>query len=491
MEYRNHTLYLIAGILMGISLIYPVWLLGFLGIGISIYALEHSQTWRERYLGLFLAFTIKSLFATNFFWAIYPIEWLPFEIGSAVLFIIGLCWFGVGVSLGTGGLWLVGLLHLLSKTVSSSRLFLAVVLPFAWMIAEVLGSLLFSIFSIGPGGTFNAYFSFGYVGYLIAQHPLLLLSAHIAGVYGMTVVMVGLVVGFLYLLRQRRRYIAIALFVLLVGTTFVSLPEKPHQETVTTTVITTNFPVTELFNREGLTQLKVQQSEAFKAALTNESDYILWPEDARFFDQTTDIRLNHSMISFLYPSSSAIVIDSSRVPYGDSAILQGLILDTNTNQHEVIHKRYLVPQGEFVPSLYELILRALGFDSLIDELESMVSYRIGPQTNQSSLSSRYPGILFCFEGISPTGVRQIVQEHPEAPFIAHPISHGWFHEPKEVWHQLDAALKVQAVWNDISIVSPASHAKSKIYLPDGQILTPTPNQSGEFWEVAQVTIPVR
>jgi apolipoprotein N-acyltransferase len=107
------------------------------------------------------------------------------------------------------------------------------------------------------------------------------------------------------------------------------------------------------------------------------------------------------------------------------------------------------------------------------------------------LSQEYPGLLFCFEGISPTGVRQILEEREDTPFIAHPISHAWFHEPEEVWHQLDAALKVQAVWNDMTIASAGRHAKSKVYFPDGSIVVPEPVASGHYWEVSLVEIAVK
>lgn len=478
---------------MGIGLIYPyAWPLGMFGVGLSIWQLSKKQKWQQRYVGMFSAWTLKSLCAVTFFWSIYPIEWLPTEIGKASLLIIGLCWFGVGVSLGTGGLWLVGLLHLSKYLFNTSHRILALMLPFIWVVAEILGSYMFSFFSIGPGGTINSYFSFGYVGYLLAQHSILLQFAMIAGVYSLIVLAVAIAIGFLFLIKEKRWWsVSFAVLLILVSST-MELP-LPKNETTQKTVgvITTTYPVKKMFERESFTALQTIQQEAFDAAVSESPDYVLWPEDARFIDQAGGIEQSKNVFSFLNPEVETIVVDSGRVPYKDSAILQGIVFDTVTNNHEVVHKRFLVPQGEFIPSLYEFILQKLNFSSLVDDLTSLVSYRIGPLTNQGSLLAKYPGILFCFEGISPVGVRQIMNEREYTPFIAHPISHSWFHEPKEVWHQLDASLKVQAVWNQVTIVSPANNATSKVYFSDGSIKTLESDYSGRYWEVSVLDIPIK
>ncbi len=89
------------------------------------------------------------------------------------------------------------------------------------------------------------------------------------------------------------------------------------------------------------------------------------------------------------------------------------------------------------------------------------------------------------------GVRSLMNERESVPFIAHPVSHIWFHQPRSFWSQLDTALRVQAIWNQVYIASAGNHAPSKLFTPQGKIVMPQKIASGEFWEVGTVEIPVQ
>jgi apolipoprotein N-acyltransferase len=72
------------------------------------------------------------------------------------------------------------------------------------------------------------------------------------------------------------------------------------------------------------------------------------------------------------------------------------------------------------------------------------------------------------------------------PFIAHPTSHAWFHESKILWQQQDVMLKVQALWNDVAIVSAGNMAYGALYTKAGKKIQPTPVKTGESWQVSLV-----
>jgi len=135
------------------------------------------------------------------------------------------------------------------------------------------------------------------------------------------------------------------------------------------------------------------------------------------------------------------------------------------------------------------MLKLFGYDSVIDYITKDVSYIVGPQVSQNHFSSHHPGVLFCFEYTDPTGVRSLVKERPDLPFIAHPISHAWFNEPHTLLSQIDSMLKVQAVWNQQYIVSAGSRVSGSVFTPGGSKVSLSTVASGENWEVREIIIP--
>jgi len=75
------------------------------------------------------------------------------------------------------------------------------------------------------------------------------------------------------------------------------------------------------------------------------------------------------------------------------------------------------------------------------------------------------------------------------PFVAHIISHAWFHNPKSLWAQQDEMLKVQAVWANTHIVAAANKAVSKVYTPEGDVYVPPKVAEGDSWLIRYVEIP--
>jgi apolipoprotein N-acyltransferase len=421
---------------------------------------------------------------------------LPLDFGDGELVLIALYWLTVSLFVGTSGLVFGGLYKLIAKVIKYSLSLQYALLPILWVTAEVAGSYLLSIFTYGPGSIINGYFSLGYVGLLLAEHQHLLLLAKLGGVYFLSAIAVLFSVWLSRFLTKRvalvKLLIPISVFaVLLLSNRFPLFAPVTPSETTTVAVINIDFPVVEAFSRDHITDWLEEQDKALTAAVTSGAGYILTPEDARFFNQTNGPEQATAYFDFRHGNADVVIIDSSRVPGPEGAVLQGLVYDSSNKQHFELHKKYLVPQGEFIPHFYNQLFRFLGFSYLIDELEQLLSYTIGPNTSQAQLPDHIPGVLFCFESSSGTGVRDLLKERPAVPFIAHPVSHTWFNEPDSLWSQLESSLQVQAVWNDVAIVSATQHGPSQMFLPTGRIETPQEIADGEYWSVGLFNVPIR
>jgi hypothetical protein len=486
----------LSGVLLGAGFIFPIlWPLGILGIAYFIYLAQQGETFKKVMVGGFVAWSIKSLAALLWFLWVYPIDWLTFLGDKPQLFIVTFYWATYSLWLGAGGVFVAAAVKQLFRKISN-KLFLTFLIPAAWVSGELIGSLFFSLMSYGDGGAITSALSFGYVGYLLAQHEWFIWLSRIYGVYALSFTAVLLALGYLWSVKYlilKKRYLAPFVFILFWVSgyiPFISLTENADEYYSVFTIDTT-FPVIESGTYEGKKEKTTQLDEAMSTALTFEPDYILLPEDTRYFDQSAPTAQEKAKFQFLHANPKTIIVDTGRVVVDGRAVLQSFTFNGLENTVDVSQKRYLVPQGEFMPYLYAKFLQTVGYGSAVEKISKDISYTVGSLTSQAKAASSTPGILYCFESVSPWGVRQIMKERGEVPFIAHPISHGWFNEPKILWKNLDSMLRVQAMWNQQYIVSAGGHVEGKVYTPQGKILSPENIATGDNWTLRQSFIPVR
>ncbi len=465
-------LVLSAGTLMAIGL-YAPWLYPatILGIGWYVFLLARAPSFGyAAWYGL-LGWLAKALGAIAWFWYTYPLIWLETIAALTQISIIATYWL-------TAALWLAlagSVLGIAVKFLARFRSWLIIVvcLPVVWVGVEVLSSYVFSVFTQGEQSGPNIFFSFGYVGYALAEHATLFFLATLGGVYGLTwgIVFCTLLLSWhVTTCRRHKRYLSLGVVMTLLIVTSVwypssVLPTPPRESDLAIAVVETRFPAGSIDNAA----LRYHHTMvALEAVATHQPTHILLPEDHRFFSLSPDQLHTRDTLQQLFPQT--YLLDSTSIETERGLTLRSVIYDTATDTFTYVDKQYLVPQGEYTPRLYRAGLALVGQADLIDQIMRTAAYVPGPIVNQTHLSPTIPSVLFCFESVSPLGVRTIVGEREELPpFVFHPISHTWFHQPTILWHKLDTMLRVQATWNGIPIVSAANNARSAIYAADGTI----------------------
>jgi apolipoprotein N-acyltransferase len=494
-KFKASKFYLGSGLLLGVGFIEPTfWVLVFPGIALFIYAILAESSWQKAAWGGFLTFTIKALLAIVWFWTTYPIIWIDLSLGRAELPVVGFYWLTVGCFIGLGGLCGALVLYLLKSKLTSWFLFLTV--PIVWLATEILGSFFFSLFTLGEGGTLNVVFSFGYVGYLLAEHPWLLPLASFGGVYLLTLVAVfGGTVFYSWLKKfayqeKSKRLAALVFFALALSAPFVSWPfvsSSLGEDKTTVAIIDTSFGGSEYFalpDRE--TYRREQIIEALQAALATEAEYVVMPEDSRYVDPALTPSQAYSLFRFLQGDTEAVVVEAGRKPLTDGSTLRATIYDGVEKKAYGVDKQYLVPQGEFMPYFYTKTLALLGASQAAETINDKLQYRPGPLASQKDLPKHLPGVLFCFASADPLAVHTLTKAR-SLPFIAHPISHTWFHEPVSMWHQFDTMLKIHAVWNNVPIVSAGNMVEGALFTKEGKKVVPQLVASGLSWQVSLVS----
>lgn len=487
--------WLITGLCLGIGFLIPtLWFVATLGILLFLDGVEKGTSLRAVLAGGFIAWTVKSLCAIGWFWYVFPFDaWL--SVGGAVtqILIIIISWVIPSLALGLGGLVLAGILWRLNLATTTRPFLRLSVLPFLWVFAELFGSVLFSVITAGPGSFIQPYFSFGYLGYLFGLSGLGIWCARIGGVYGLSMIFVGLTgLGMYFTNRTRIIYggIMLGLFSISMVVSFQTpfIPTKG----ITIATIDTSFSAARLTAPGGYEYKSAALKSAVEAALALQSDFVLLPEDSRYLQLVYSAPSNDGSLAlfrFLHSTTTTLIIDSGRAELVTGKRIERAQLFSGADQRVYTYdKQYLVPQGEFIPYLFRMMLRLSGAPASILDRPTVGRYEPGPLTQTGTIDPQVPGILFCFESAQPNGVRNLMTNRTTPNFIVHPVSHAWFHNPTVLSRQLGVMLQIQARWQQIPIVSAGNMATGKTYLPDGTILQEPVVASGEGWGVRLVRL---
>ncbi len=475
---------------LGIGFIIPLFwwcvLPGIVGLLRVVRLSKSSQTvvW-----SMSVAWGVKYLCALSWYMSVYPIEWISGLPSAVQILVIGTYWITSALWLSVGGGVSAYGLYKLYHAARAPKFLWYILVPFIWLGGELVGALFFSMVTSGPGSFIQTYFSFGMVGYLLAETNLGIFVSGIQGVFGLSVGLVALCVGVLVasgFRRTQRMLVLVAGLCLFVVFHFMSGTGTPiSSQGITVVSIDTTFDETAVATITGAQSRMTKLQAAISAAVATNPDFILLPEDSRYVaTEYAGVSPQSALDRFLFThgNTSVTLIDSGRVdmPSGD-AYLRATLFDGKRKAVYQFDKQYLVPQGEYVPYLYAGVLRLLGFGSIVDGFERDSSYRPGPFTLRTEeMPAGIPGILFCFESVRPDGAISLVGGGM-VPFILHPLSHGWFHQPISLWYQLDTMLMIQARVSGVPIVSAGNLVSGKLYLPNGAIETGEVLETGDQW----------
>jgi apolipoprotein N-acyltransferase len=471
MEKSTFMRWLTAGLCLGLSFTHPV--LGplfIVGTVILIRSIVLSDSWKVVLIGASLAGIFRYGGAIFWVWDTYPIDWLGVASPVTQLALIGLVWLTNAVSMATGMAAIALVIFYLYKR--DARYIYTT--PLLLALAEVLSSLTFSVWSLGPGSGLDLGFSFGYGGYAVAWIPGILPLATIGGAYALSL-FAFLVSLFIYLLvfegpqyERVGKYLIIVLMIWLTGLNLCvyNRDDKPLPGEII--AMEMRFESSMLTEENGPAKKRTSVLEAVEAALESDPDIILLPEDARFVSSFSSAAEVFDHLNNISSSSNTLLVDSARSTDNGTTVLRAHIFDLETQSYYYLDKQHMVPQGEYIPYWLSFLLMHVGDETLVKKTLTDRSYRPGPMSHYEKIPSDIPSILFCFESVLPTGIIGI-NRSVTSDLILHPVSHGWFHGSAKLRYQLDRMLRAQAIWNNANIIQAGNMSPSVIYTPDGRL----------------------
>lgn len=490
------SLFITSGLVVGLSLSVPAfWWIVFPGVLLFLVAFKNTESLKQAVLGTGVTFIIKAAITTSVFLSVYPILWIDLNIGFLEPLLVSGYWLLTTVAIGASG-FLVGLVLWWLWHFTSRRPYLfALGFPLVWLGGEVFGSFLYSLVFLGEFTTLNIVNSVGYVGYAMAGQLTYIAAATLGGVYALSLLVLILTVAWWVILERWRWSVGIGVFGLFM---FFSILTQNYCLLCTSdstpldtsvALVDTTFGGSNYYQRADKDEYQARQiHEAVQAALRLKTDFILLPEDTRFTPETIDPQAVYNRFRFLNQDPNTVLIDSARVvlPGGGSS-LRAVFYDGINKNTAVFDKQYLTPLGEYTPYIFSLGLNLIGLQATVSRLESSLGYRPGPVSSQAELARELPGVLFCFEGLDPRGIKKILTDNPRN-FIVYPISHAWFHHSSLLQRQFEAMIRVQVVWSGVPVVSAGNMVPGAYFTPTGKIITPPLMDSGERWQIKVVNL---
>lgn len=454
--------FILSGVLIGVPFAYSgLWFLALPGVALFFYAIESGKNIRGVIFGSFVTGTLKAGIALSWYHTVYPADWLGGPSVLQQILLLGGSWFGSAISVGAGAVvTALCVFHL--RTLSPAVRIVSY--SFAFILGDICGAFFFSMYTLGDGNPVNAYFGFTMLGYLLADHTLLRIIATYTGIFGLTYTLALLSASFLTFARAVRSNKLV--FVLCVVCFFYASGLTPlEKKNVGTTIVasvSTNFTPAARVTDKRQAQHRAALETGIKVALEANAHIVLLPEDVRFGDGESEEN-TRTYLRTLPHTKNAVVIDSSRIQISTtSAYLRAFIHDIDNDRTYITDKRYMVPVGEFLPTLHKAAVTAL---EGLEYFEGM--QYVGHVLEVDAQAPAYvPNVMFCFE----SGVANIAyskNENRMSNLIVHPVSHGWFHTPKALWNEERQMLTIQALYAQTPIVQAGNKAPSVLYRADG------------------------
>jgi len=482
------------GIGCGLGFIWPAFsMVSILMIAVSLWYVDRNGTSDHIVATVFWIFFMKSLVALSWLTNVYPVllmEQVPPLIQIVALFLYTLT---AALWLGLGGIvfgMVVKMVHRRMYTVRTRYLIYVLL----WLGAELVGSGVFALMTAAPGVVPLPDFSFGYVGYLFAQLPGMLSLARFGGVEVIALVGLLMTAATCVAWVQREKVALLVVVVGIVGVGISHLTWRPQSiRPATVAIMDTHF--LSVFKNAAYDELiKNNLETAVSSTLTTKPNLLVLPEDFAYLDRVyhaDEVGIASAVEAFrlLEHDPQTLIVDSARTKLTDTTVVsRSTVFGGGTSTVYQQDKKYLVPQGEYMPWLYRLGLRVVGYGSTVDSLLSYMNYVVGTTSLDTVAPAEVPSVLFCFESVSPYQVLRLAAARPQS-YIVHPVSHGWFHTPTVLWQQLDTMLRIEAVAAGVPIIRAGNLAEGKVYMPDGTIKVGTSTYKSTLVSVQQVTLP--
>jgi len=484
---KNHLLLLpiLSGVLLFLA--YPpqnLWFLVFIGLIPLFYFLFSEKTsfkkafWGGGITGFIF---IGGLFVWLFHTA--PFEWLGVETRGEYVSILLLVFFSWTLSVFSLGLFFSLFSWLSKKLVKTYSVFFSflIIVPSLWVIFEYLRAWGFEFIWLGRETLFGAHWTFGNLAYTLHKIPLLIQSADIWGIYGISFLII-LINSALFLITKSfinkkqklpSRQIVISCLIILAVFSFLivygnsKLKIGTNGEQRKVALMQTNFLSDPSFNPYHKKEVLKIVLDMFQKpeSLQNNPDFVIAPEGLGIVSATGSTNIAKYLLSNFWKPGQ-IYLENRKVVEENKKNKSRLFYYDLEQENPLgyYEKRLLVANGDFLSYITKFILIAFSYKG---DFEKRL-YQKGEISAPTTTPKGIIGGTICSSILSPQINRQMTKNGAE--FLVVVSSDSPFHGSKPLLEQNLAMSKLRAIENRRYFAQATNMGYSFLLDPRGKIV---------------------
>lgn len=450
-----------------LSLAYTVsglWFLSFVALIPLLFVLKNTQLKRTRFLWSLLAGTLYFGSVFSFLFSAHPITWSGIEGNTLSLVFISSIWI-VSVLLFSifTGIW-----GIVSRNASAGVTSVITLASF-WVLLEWAQAVIFSLFWWAESGLIGPHWTFGFVGYTLAEFPPLLSLSSLGGVYLLSFVVVfinGLIFRFIDTYSTRApsyRELALSFFFLFLlsgALYFANAHPREDAEIARVASIYTTFGPQFFMTPESASLKNVQIEGLFDSILYKQEHphIIILPENTGYLQSLSE-KKRLELVRRMSTKERVVILDS-HYSYDNTKDTKIAILEFETEGDEIedYKKQLLVPAVEYIPEAVRTLGDVLLKEDWSTHFEKYLSIGRGGKTTIGTHGNIRMGALFCSEALTPTLYR--ASTRLGANVLINAASHSVLNSSEHMYGQIIKFSKVRAAENNRFFVQSGNNVPS-------------------------------
>ncbi|MFZ2300069.1 MAG: apolipoprotein N-acyltransferase [Candidatus Moraniibacteriota bacterium] len=445
---------------------------------------------RDAFAGGFLFGLI--FFGVVLFWFFdsHPLDWAGVADPQTSLIFVSIAW-AVSVivlSLFTGA-WAAAFQVFRRSTFFDITLGAAL-----WVVFEWLRTFGFSLVSYGDGTFWGAHWTFGNLGYTLADSPFLP-WASVGGMYLLSFIIVAVNIAFFLCVEKRFRlsqqtYIAATILAILfiLATTFLSLSSLGHPSSprISVALLYTDFPSGfSVFADESRTRREVFLS--LLAQIREEKqkpDLVVFPEDTRFLASFSPMS-RKALLQSVSGGTSMTFVDSARTTIDGKPFSVLSYYDENGLITGEYTKLLLVPHGEYLPFFTGGMARLFGNGAWADAFMKSREYARGESPVVVRTGQGNFGSLFCSEILSDVLYGTLARDGAEV--LINNASLSFAHGSMRLARQTRIQARMRAAETGRFFLRAANAGTALVITPDGTVIAESARSTGVLYaDIARI-----
>ena len=463
---------LIAGVLLGLATTLPyTFVLVFLGLVPFLILIEQRISLRDLLTKSFIFGAAFYGTVYSWFWGVFPLTWIGIQSPFISFAFLAFAWVTTIIVLA---LVMVFRAYLAKFLIQQHKEFYTFIVASVWVLFEYVGAVTFAILWSGKSALIGAHWTFGFLGYAVAEIPILRSLTAIGGIYLLSFTVVFIVTTVYVVCFHTRKIkeiipmgvvIGVLCICAIVGYTSSFLDKGEQKEVALVHTVYPSKLIATTFEE------KRERAEHIIEAMRNvegKPQIILFPEGSAVLNVLTEQEKKDFLAPLVESNNDVLVLNPANNENADGNRISSVwYVRPMSGLIETRNKQFLTPVGEYAPYIGIFIANMFNVDGWLEATYEFHGYT-PVVDNVNIFSEKEVGVLQCSEIISPVLYRELAQHHQ---LLGNAASHAPFSHTSVIREQTLKMARIHASANDRYFIQSGNIAPSFVISNTGAVKT--------------------